>query len=91
MVTFVCEHCDVTLKKKQCDTHVMRCRPAALICIDCSVTFRGNDYKIHISCISEMDKHWGQYAPSKQQKGNHNPINQQANKTQNDQNNAKKK
>lgn len=75
MVTFVCEYCDVTLKKKQCDNHVLgRCRPAALICIDCSKTFRGNDYKSHISCISEMDKHWGQYAPSKK--------NNQSNKTQ---------
>lgn len=66
MVTFICEYCDATLKKAQCDKHVMgRCRPAALICIDCSKTFRGTDYKTHISCISEMDKHWGQYAPSK--------------------------
>lgn len=73
MVTFVCEYCDVTLKKKQCDKHVMgRCRPASLICIDCSKTFRGDEYKSHISCISEMDKHWGQFAPS-QMKGKNQP------------------
>lgn len=53
MVTFVCAHCDVTLKKKQVEKHVYgRCRPSAFICIDCHVTFRGNDYINHISCLT---------------------------------------
>lgn len=68
MVTFVCQNCDVTLKKKQVEGHIRGCYPAAMICIDCSKTFYGNDHKAHISCISEMDKHWGDYAPSKKTK-----------------------
>jgi hypothetical protein len=53
MVTFVCSYCDVTLKKKQVEKHAFgRCRPASFICIDCHVTFKGNDYKAHISCLT---------------------------------------
>ena len=60
MVTFMCEVCDTTLKKKQCEKHIRnRCRPGSLICIDCSQTFKGQQYKNHISCISEQEKHWG--------------------------------
>jgi hypothetical protein len=34
MVTFVCYHCDQTLKKKQVETHIYRCvKPAKLACI----------------------------------------------------------
>ncbi len=67
MVTFVCSHCDVTLKKKQVEKHTFgRCRPASFICIDCHVTFQGNDFKNHISCLTEFEKHWGEYAKPKQ-------------------------
>ena len=66
MVTFVCVHCDVTLKKKQVEKHAYgRCRPAAFICIDCHVTFRGNDYINHTSCLTEQEKHWGEFAKPK--------------------------
>ena len=42
MVTFVCNLCDATLKKKQCEGHIKgRCRPGSLICIDCHKTFQG--------------------------------------------------
>ena len=69
MVTFVCEYCDQTLKKKQCENHIRgSCRPGALICIDCSQTFYGNDFKNHNSCISEQEKHWGEYAKPKKTK-----------------------
>lgn len=34
MVTFVCYHCDKTLKKKQVDTHIRFCgKPVKLACI----------------------------------------------------------
>ena len=53
MVTFVCQYCDVTLKKKQVEGHTRgRCSPGAMICIDCSQTLYGNDHKAHTSCIS---------------------------------------
>ena len=69
MVTFVCEYCDTTLKKKQCEGHIRgACRPGSLICIDCSDTFRGTDFKKHVSCISEQEKHWGDYAKVKKTK-----------------------
>jgi cell growth-regulating nucleolar protein len=58
MVTFVCSHCDATLKKKQCEKH-FSCRPTSFICIDCHVTFNGGDFKNHISCLTEQEKHWG--------------------------------
>ena len=67
MVTFVCYHCDQTLKKNQVEKHT-RCRPPAFICIDCSTTFHGSDHKAHTSCISEQDKHWGEFAKKPQQK-----------------------
>ena len=63
MVTFVCYYCDVTLKKKQLEPHTYQCgKPSKFICIDCHKTFEGNDYKSHISCITEEDKYFGQYA-----------------------------
>lgn len=69
MVTFVCEYCDKTLKKKQVEGHIRgRCSPGAMICIDCSKTFYGNDHKHHITCISEQEKHWGEFAPAKKTK-----------------------
>ncbi len=66
MVTFVCSYCDVTLKKKQVEKHTFGyCKPPSFICIDCHVTFKGNDYKAHNSCLTEFEKHWGQYAKNK--------------------------
>lgn len=67
MVTFVCSYCDTTLKKKQAEKHAFgRCRPASFICIDCHVTFNGNDFMKHISCLTEFEKHWGDFAKPKQ-------------------------
>jgi hypothetical protein len=74
MVTFVCSHCDTTLKKKQAESHSFgRCRPSSFICIDCHVTFQGQDFKAHTSCLTEFEKHWGEYA---KQKGKGVPKNQ---------------
>lgn len=57
MPSFTCDHCQETLKKAQLDKHVMRCHPASFSCIDCYKTFRGNDYKAHTSCITEVEKY----------------------------------
>lgn len=57
MVSFSCEVCNDTVLKKKCDQHKQRCRGAYYTCIDCSVTFQGNDYRGHTSCISEAEKY----------------------------------
>ena len=67
MVTFVCQECDRTLKKNQIERHT-QCRPLAVICIDCSTTFYGQDYKAHTSCLTEQQKYFGEFA--KKQKNN---------------------
>ncbi|KAI9332248.1 hypothetical protein BDR26DRAFT_1010661 [Obelidium mucronatum] len=69
MVSFVCEACQETLKKQKLDQHKQRCYYAQYTCVDCSVTFQGNDYKAHTSCISEAEKYQKSVykAPKKQQ------------------------
>jgi cell growth-regulating nucleolar protein len=58
MVFFVCETCNETLKKNQVDKHCYSCRGCnAVTCVDCSVTFYGNDYAAHTTCISEAEKY----------------------------------
>ena len=62
----MCAHCDVTLKKKQVEKHnIRRCQPMAFICIDCHKTFRGNEHRSHVSCLTEQEKHWGDFAHPK--------------------------
>ena len=71
MVFFVCEGCNETLKKHQVDKHALRCRQCqAVTCVDCSVTFYGNDYAAHISCISEAEKYEGSLFKAKKVKLN---------------------
>lgn len=49
-----------TLKKNQVDKHTYSCRSCrAVTCVDCSVTFYGNDYAAHTTCISEAQKYEG--------------------------------
>jgi cell growth-regulating nucleolar protein len=58
MVFFVCEGCNESLKKNQVDKHASRCRSChAVTCVDCSVTFYGNDYAAHLVCVSEAEKY----------------------------------
>jgi cell growth-regulating nucleolar protein len=60
MVFFVCEGCNESLKKNQVDKHAMKCHGCwAVTCVDCSVTFPGNDYAAHTSCVSEAQKYEG--------------------------------
>ena len=71
MVFFVCEGCNETLKKNQVDKHASRCRQCkAVTCVDCSVTFYGNDYEKHVSCISEAEKYEGALYKGKKAKLN---------------------
>lgn len=71
MVYFVCEGCNETLKKNQVDKHANQCRNCyAVTCVDCSVTFHGNDYAAHTSCVSEAQKYEGSLYKPKQQKLN---------------------
>jgi cell growth-regulating nucleolar protein len=58
MVFFVCEGCNETLKKNQVDKHAAKCRVcSAVTCVDCSVTFYGDDYAAHTVCVSEAEKY----------------------------------
>lgn len=57
MVFFVCDTCNETLKKNQVDKHCYRCSCPSVTCVDCSVTFYGNDYAAHVTCISEAEKY----------------------------------
>ena len=58
MVFFVCEGCNESMKKNQVDKHANRCRSCyAVTCVDCSVTFYGNDYATHLVCVSEAEKY----------------------------------
>lgn len=46
------------MKKNQVDKHAARCRSChAVTCVDCSVTFYGNDYTTHLVCVSEAEKY----------------------------------
>ncbi|KAJ9076073.1 hypothetical protein DSO57_1029721 [Entomophthora muscae] len=57
MVSFVCNHCQQTLKKPKLDPHTYSCRNANFTCIDCNTDFYGTDYRGHTSCISEAQKY----------------------------------
>lgn len=58
MVFFSCDGCGDTLKKNQVDAHAGRCRLCdSVSCVDCSVSFYGDDYRAHTSCISEAERY----------------------------------
>ncbi|KAL7488071.1 hypothetical protein ACHAW6_013652 [Cyclotella cf. meneghiniana] len=58
MVFFVCDGCNETLKKNKVDAHAAKCRDCyAVSCVDCSVSFPGDDYRSHTSCISEAERY----------------------------------
>ncbi|KAL7461983.1 hypothetical protein ACHAXS_002393 [Conticribra weissflogii] len=58
MVFFCCDGCGETLKKNQVDGHAAKCRDCyAVSCVDCSVSFPGDDYRTHTSCISEAERY----------------------------------
>lgn len=59
MVTFQCEYCIKTLKKKQIERHYqVECRNAHVFsCVDCGIRFDPDTIKAHTSCISEQEKY----------------------------------
>ncbi|KAG7367789.1 LYAR-type C2HC zinc finger domain containing protein [Nitzschia inconspicua] len=59
MVFFSCDGCGDMLKKNQVDAHVFRCKNGchAVSCVDCSVSFYGDDYKAHTSCMTEAERY----------------------------------
>ncbi len=57
MVWFACR-CGETLKKKQVDSHAKWCSECwSVSCIDCGVSFPGDDYASHNQCITESEKY----------------------------------
>ena len=69
MVSFVCDNCQETLKKAKVQGHLNRCH-GPVSCVDCSVVFRGDEFKAHTSCISEAEKYQGAlYAGENEEKG----------------------
>ncbi len=71
MVFFICDHCNETLKKNQVDKHCFKCRMCeSVTCVDCSVTFYGNDYAVHTTCVSEAEKYEKSLYKPKQGKTN---------------------
>ena len=52
--------CNESLKKNKVESHQWSCRQCwGVSCVDCSVTFEGEAYKTHTSCISEAEKYQG--------------------------------
>lgn len=64
MPSFVCDFCQETLKKAKLDQHASRCRKASFSCIDCYKTFKGVEYREHVSCITEVQKYHGKKSES---------------------------
>jgi cell growth-regulating nucleolar protein len=56
-VSFVCNHCQETVKKPKLEKHKMQCRHASFTCIDCNRDFQGTEYRSHNQCISEGEKY----------------------------------
>mmetsp|Transcript_2912 Transcript_2912/g.5966 ORF Transcript_2912/g.5966 Transcript_2912/m.5966 type:complete len:292 (+) Transcript_2912:214-1089(+) len=58
MVFFVCDGCNESLKKNQVDRHASRCSSCwAVTCVDCNVTFPGDEYRSHTTCVSEAERY----------------------------------
>ena len=67
MVYFVCMQCQETLKRNAVDKHCLRCRDCwDLCCVDCNKIFSGEDFRKHVTCISEAERYQGAlYRPKK--------------------------
>jgi len=60
MVFFICDTCQETVKKNKVESHCNQCRDCwTLVCVDCSKSFHGNEYRTHSTCISEAEKYQG--------------------------------
>jgi len=58
MVTFSCDGCCEILSKRKVDRHMLNCRNfPSVSCVDCNMTFEGDNYKVHTSCVSEAERY----------------------------------
>lgn len=58
MVFFSCDGCGDVLKKNQVDGHARRCRRCdSVSCADCQVSFFGDDYRKHTTCLTEVERY----------------------------------
>ena len=59
--------CQETLKRNAVDKHCLRCRNCwDLCCVDCNKIFQGEDFRKHVTCISEAERYQGAlYRPKK--------------------------
>mmetsp|Transcript_1646 Transcript_1646/g.2363 ORF Transcript_1646/g.2363 Transcript_1646/m.2363 type:complete len:281 (-) Transcript_1646:100-942(-) len=58
MVFFSCDGCGDVFKKSQVDAHANRCRRCdSVSCADCQVSFYGDDYRKHTSCLTEVERY----------------------------------
>ena len=74
MVFFVCEVCQESIKKNKVQNHCNNCRDCwVLTCVDCGVSFQGDEYKSHATCISEAEKYQGALYRAPKQKVKRNP------------------
>ncbi|ESO93049.1 hypothetical protein LOTGIDRAFT_206535 [Lottia gigantea] len=71
MVFFNCNACGETLKRNKVEIHYRtKCRSCEVLsCVDCSKEFWGDDYKQHMTCISEEEKYSGSNYVAKPNKG----------------------
>jgi cell growth-regulating nucleolar protein len=91
MVSFVCDNCGDTMTKPKVKNHLMRprflssffnsyfysyrCSRSSFSCIDCYTRFSHDTVHQHTQCITEAQKHHGQYADGKNRAGNDKPKN----------------
>jgi len=58
MVFFSCDGCAEMLKKSKVPAHVSKCYSCTSVsCVDCSVSFYGDDYRQHTSCVTEAERY----------------------------------
>ncbi|XP_050395384.1 cell growth-regulating nucleolar protein [Patella vulgata] len=71
MVYFNCNTCGETLKRNKVEIHYRtKCRSCEVVsCVDCSKEFWGDDYKKHMTCVSEEEKYSGSNYVAKPNKG----------------------
>lgn len=80
MVYFICQGCQESFKKPAVRKHLtMRCRGAAMACVDCNQVFYGDEWEKHTSCVSEEKKYQGSlYNEKEGEKGKKGQMKQDA-------------
>ena len=74
MVYFVCMVCQETLKRNAVDKHCQRCRDCwDLCCVDCNKIFSGEEFRSHVTCMTEAERYQGKLYRPKHGKGKKSP------------------